>query len=70
MIVTLGAGMAGLGTYYANPTQTVIYEKAERAGGLCSGFTVNGFRFDQAVHLSFTENVLVRKIFSVCSLIK
>lgn len=34
-----------------------------RYGGLCDNFEVNGFLFDYAVHLSFTENKRVREIF-------
>lgn len=62
MDVILGAGMAGLGAYYANP-DSVIYEKMSLPGGLCSGFEISGYRFDQAVHLSFTNNKTVRRIF-------
>lgn len=62
MDVILGAGMSGLGAYYANPN-SVIYEKMKFPGGLCSGFEIDGYRFDQAVHLSFTNNKTVRRIF-------
>lgn len=61
--MVLGAGMAGLGAYWADRENVEIYEQDKKAGGLCSGFEVNGFHFDQAVHLSFTENEMVRKIF-------
>ena len=63
MDVILGAGMAGLGAYYANP-QSVIYEKMQLPGGLCSGFEIDGYHFDQAVHLSFTNNETVRSVFN------
>lgn len=54
--------MSGVGAYYANPN-SVIYEKMKFPGGLCSGFEIDGYRFDQAVHLSFTNNQTVRSVF-------
>lgn len=62
MDIVLGAGMAGLGAFYAD-NELEIYEKMSKPGGLCSGFEINGFYFDQAVHLSFTNNQLVRSAF-------
>lgn len=60
--VILGAGMAGLGAWYAD-NSAEIYEASDHAGGLCRGFEVNGFYFDQAVHLSFAKDQIVRDIF-------
>lgn len=60
--VVLGAGISGMATYWANP-ECHIYEAKNEAGGLCGGFEIDGFRFDNAVHLSFTDNQLVRSIF-------
>lgn len=65
-IVILGAGIAGISAaYHADKLgqKAVIYEAKNRNGGLLDNFTVNGFRFDQAVHLSFTKNKYVRSIF-------
>lgn len=64
--IILGGGIAGLGAYY-KATQlnkdAVIYEKNSELGGLLANFSINGFRFDNAVHFSFTEIPVVRKIF-------
>lgn len=54
--------MAGLGAYYAD-NNTEIYEASDHAGGLCKGFEINGFYFDQAVHLSFAKDKIVRDVF-------
>lgn len=63
MNVVLGAGMAGIGAYYADK-DIEIYEQDLKAGGLCANFVVGeGFRFDRAVHLSFTNNQVVRDLF-------
>lgn len=44
--IILGAGIAGIGAYYAD-INAEIYEASDRAGGLCSGFQINGFYFDR-----------------------
>ena len=64
--VILGAGVAGLGAAYAarqRGLETVVYEAAARAGGLLDNFTVEGFRFDTGVHLSFATEPEVRAVF-------
>ncbi len=62
MDIVLGAGIAGLGAFY-HKEQLEIYESGSSAGGLCGGFEIDGFHFDQAVHLSFTGNETVRRVF-------
>lgn len=65
-IVVLGAGIAGISVgYHANKIkkECVIYEAKERFGGLLDSFNISGFRFDNAVHLSFTNNSYVRNLF-------
>lgn len=64
--VVLGAGIAGLGAGYEARQagqEVTIFEARERAGGLLDNFTVDGFRFDNAVHLSFATETEVREIF-------
>lgn len=60
--VILGSGIAGLGAYHADNSAD-IYEASNYAGGLCRGFEINGFYFDQAVHFSFAKDEIVRGIF-------
>lgn len=61
--IILGAGVAGLGAWYAD-NNADIYEMDDQAGGLCGNIDVDGFHFDRAVHLSFTKNELVKELFS------
>ena len=65
-VVILGAGIAGISAAYfleKAGIETAVYEKNASWGGLCDNFTIDGFRFDKFVHLSFTENEAVKKIF-------
>ena len=65
-VVILGAGIAGLGAALKAREQNrtaVIFEAKARAGGLLDNFEVQGFRFDNAVHLSFATEPKVREIF-------
>lgn len=64
--LVLGAGISGLA--YADAKKgsgenTVIFEANDYYGGLCHSFNVNGYTFDSAVHLSFTNNQEVRDVF-------
>lgn len=65
-IAILGAGIAGLGAARGAKEQgrkAVIFEATVSAGGLLDNFEIQGFRFDNAVHLSFASEPEVRKIF-------
>lgn len=66
-IIIIGAGIAGLGASYSlrqRGIKSLILEKEETYGGLCSNFeTLPGFRFDRFVHFSFSENPVVKEIF-------
>ena len=60
--IILGAGIAGIGAGYKLGNKATIYEERNSYGGLCDNFTIEGFRFDYAVHLSFTQDETVRSI--------
>ncbi len=65
-IVILGAGIAGLGAAQKAMElnqEAVVFEKNNSAGGLLDNFSVDGFRFDNAVHLSFATEPQVREVF-------
>lgn len=65
-IAILGGGIAGLGAALRARElgrRAVIFEAGASAGGLLDNFVVNGFRFDNAVHLSFASESVVRAIF-------
>lgn len=59
----LGAGIAGIGAGYRLGSEAIIYEAKSRYGGLLDNFVVEGFRFDQAIHLSFANEKIVRDVF-------
>ena len=64
--VVLGGGIAGISAAYAarrSGTHAVVFEARERPGGLLDNFEVEGFRFDNAVHLSFATETEVREVF-------
>ncbi|MBR7633454.1 protoporphyrinogen/coproporphyrinogen oxidase [Janthinobacterium lividum] len=64
--VILGAGVAGLGAALKARElgrQAVVFEARNATGGLLDNFTIDGFRFDHAVHLSFATEEKVRDIF-------
>lgn len=65
-VVILGGGVAGLGAALKareSGRTAVIFEARDSAGGLLDNFTIDGFRFDHAVHLSFATEDKVRAIF-------
>lgn len=68
----LGAGIAGLGAALRcreESKQAVVFEANDRAGGLLDNFVINGFLFDNAVHLSFATEPKVREVFDTTSYI-
>ncbi|WP_145559889.1 protoporphyrinogen/coproporphyrinogen oxidase [Yersinia mollaretii] len=70
--VILGAGIAGLGAALKAREKKInyeIFEAKNSAGGLLDNFSVEGFRFDNAVHLSFANEDKVRSIFDKASYI-
>ena len=65
-IAIIGAGFAGIAAGCAakeKNLQATLFEADSEWGGLCGNFTVDGFRFDKAVHFSFNEPPLVEKLF-------
>ena len=69
-IAVLGGGIAGISAAYhlqAEGREAVVYEQNASWGGLCDNFTIDGFRFDNAVHLSFTKDEHVKELFDLSS---
>ena len=60
----LGAGISGISAAYhlqqRGHLSVTLFESANVSGGLLGNFTINGFRFDKGVHLSFTTDEYVR----------
>jgi protoporphyrinogen oxidase len=64
--IVLGGGIAGISAgYFSQKLEipSVVFEAAEQAGGLLDNFTIEGFRFDNAIHLSFATEPEVREVF-------
>jgi protoporphyrinogen oxidase len=62
--VILGGGISGIAAnYFLGKENAAIYEQNEYWGGLCNSFSIGGFKFDTAVHLSFAASSIVRSIF-------
>lgn len=65
--IILGAGIAGISCGYhaklSGDDNVTILEANLRPGGLLDNFEVDGFSFDQAIHLSFTNDNYVRSLF-------
>ena len=64
--MVLGGGIAGIAAAVEAKRlgrPAVVFEARARAGGLLDNFTVDGFRFDTAVHLSFATAPEVRSVF-------
>lgn len=64
--IILGAGISGITASYElnqNCIPSLILEKNDSWGGLLDNFTIEGFRFDKFIHLSFAEDDYVNDIF-------
>jgi CDP-paratose 2-epimerase len=71
--IILGAGISGitcsheLKKYNIN---SIVLEKNNNWGGLLDNFSINGFRFDKFIHLSFAKDDYVNDIFYQTPFIK
>lgn len=67
-IAVLGAGIAGISASYHSKelgAEAIIYEASDKIGGLISNFSpIEGFRFDNAIHMSFTKDEYVKGLFN------
>ena len=62
-IVIIGAGPAGLSTaYHLNGPAWMILEQHDRIGGLCQSIVDNGFTFDYAGHIMFTNSDYIKDV--------
>lgn len=61
--LVIGAGIAGLAASHGLDYDCLIVEKSKTYGGLLDNIVIDGFTFDQAVHLSFASEPEVRKVF-------
>ena len=69
----LGSGIAGLSAGFHLQQEgtlgapVIIFEKDNDWGGLCSNFTIDGFRFDRFVHFTFAKEQYIQNIFNTSS---
>jgi protoporphyrinogen oxidase len=59
--IILGGGPAGLSAAYHLQDEHLLLEKADRIGGLCKSIEENGFVFDYAGHILFTNEAYVKE---------
>lgn len=65
MKTILGAGLAGLScSYHLGHEQCIIFEKNSYAGGHVHSNHVDGFVWDEGIHISFTKHDYVRDLFA------
>lgn len=65
-VLILGGGIAGISAgYHAQKltSSVVVLEASNKPGGLTANFEIEGFRFDNAIHMSFTKDKYVRNVF-------
>ena len=59
-LVIIGAGVAGLSAAYhlqqRGFSNYQLFEKDSEVGGLCKSFVMDGFTFDYAAHILYTED--------------
>lgn len=63
--VILGAGPTGLSAAYHLDADTVLLERNATVGGWCRSVTVNGFTFDYAGHIMFSNDPYVLRLYEV-----
>lgn len=61
-VIVIGAGLAGLSAAYHLKLPYEIYEKEGEVGGLCRSLKVDGFIFDQAIHIFYTRDDYVSSL--------
>jgi protoporphyrinogen oxidase len=63
MITIVGAGLAGLSAAYHLGADYTILERDKEIGGLCKSTNFDGYIFDYAPHILFTQNPYTRDLF-------
>ena len=61
-VVILGAGLSGLSASYHLKVDHEIYEKEEKAGGLCRSIHIGDFIFDYGPHILFPKEKYVAQL--------
>jgi UDP-galactopyranose mutase len=64
-IVIIGAGPTGLSAAYHLGRDAVLVEQADRVGGWCRSIEDNGFTFDMAGHIMFSNDPYVHEMYQM-----
>ena len=62
-VVVVGAGPTGLSAAYHLGSQALLVEQAPRVGGWCRSIVDNGFTFDFAGHIMFSNDPYVHELY-------
>src|SRR5215210_1192521 len=64
-VVVIGAGPTGLSAAYHLGRDAVLLEQADRVGGWCRSIEDNGFTFDMAGHIMFSNDPYVHEMYQL-----
>ena len=64
-VVVIGAGPTGLSAAYHLGAESLLLEQAPTVGGWCRSIVDNGFTFDYAGHIMFTNDPYVLKLYDM-----
>ena len=62
-VVVLGAGPTGLSAAYHLGEKSVLVDREARVGGLCRSLEADGFTFDMAGHIMFSNDPYVHQLY-------
>jgi protoporphyrinogen oxidase/glycosyltransferase involved in cell wall biosynthesis len=62
-VVVIGAGPTGLSAAYHLGEQALLLEQNDRVGGWCRSLRDNGFTFDHAGHIMFSNDPYVQELY-------
>jgi UDP-galactopyranose mutase len=62
-VVVIGAGPTGLSAAYHLGEDALLLEQNDKVGGWCRSLTVNGFTFDFAGHIMFSNDPYVHELY-------
>lgn len=62
--VIIGAGPTGLSAAYHLGADTILLEQHDRVGGWCRSIEANGFTFDHAGHILFSNDPYVHEMYA------
>lgn len=63
--IVVGAGPTGLSAAYHLGSDALLIEQNSRVGGLCRSIEVNGFTFDYAGHIMFSNDPYVHELYRI-----